>query len=302
MDQNGRRCSAGVDCRGRFGRHTQRDCPRDWHHRPHERKHLHCVEQVIRGCRVGGPDEGRRHGRLRGDKPRRRALLGAPVRVNQVPGEASVSGEQPPRIVLSSRKSGDPAILVLWTAKSPSGTRVLSARSTDGGKAFGPAESVPGSEGSGTRGWQSAAVTSEGGVVAVWLDHREVPARTAGAAANDAHQHGATSPRPAADGAARAQLSQIFAARLNEPASARAIAPGVCYCCKTSVAAGANGTVVAVWRHVYTGNIRDIALATSADGGRTFAPPARVSEDNWVLAGCPDNDPLSRSTRRMRST
>ena len=29
--------------------------------------------------------------------------FGAPVRVNQVPGEASVSGEQPPRIVLSSR-------------------------------------------------------------------------------------------------------------------------------------------------------------------------------------------------------
>jgi hypothetical protein len=217
--------------------------------------------------------------------------FGTPVRVNQVPGEANASGEQPPRIVLSSRKSSDPAIVVLWTAKSASGTRVLSARSTDGGKSFGPAESVPGSDGSGTRGWQSAAVTSEGDVVTVWLDHREVPARTAGAAANDAHQHGATSQRPAADGVARAQLSQIFAARLNEPASARAIAPGVCYCCKTSVAAGANGTVVAAWRHVYPGNIRDIALAKSSDGGRTFAPPVRVSEDNWVLAGCPDNGP-----------
>jgi hypothetical protein len=69
------------------------------------------------------------------------------------------------------------------------------------------------------------------------------------------------------------------------------IAPGVCYCCKTSVAVGANGTVVAAWRHVYTGNTRDIALATSSDGGETFASPVRVSEDNWVLDGCPENGP-----------
>ena len=217
--------------------------------------------------------------------------FGAPVRVNQVPGDASVSGEQPPRIVLSARGSTTPAVVVLWTAKSASGTRLVSARSNDGGKSFGPAASVPGSDASGNRGWESAAVTPQGDVVAVWLDHREVPARTPGAATGGAHQHGATSQRPAAEGVARAQLSQIFFARLNEPASARAIAPGVCYCCKTSVATGAAGTVVAAWRHVYPGNIRDIALATSSDGGRTFASPVRVSEDNWVLDGCPENGP-----------
>jgi hypothetical protein len=216
----------------------------------------------------------------------------APVRVNEVPGEVSVSGEQPPRIVLRARGSADPAIVVMWTAKSPSGTRLVSARSSDGGKSFGPAASVPGSDASGNRGWESAAVTARGDVVAVWLDHREVPARTGAAATGGAHQHGAAGHRSAADGVARAQLSQIFFARLNEPASALAIAPGVCYCCKTSVATGAEGTVVAAWRHVYPGNIRDIALAKSSDGGRTFAPAVRVSEDNWVLDGCPENGPV----------
>jgi len=29
----------------------------------------------------------------------------------------------------------------------------------------------------------------------------------------------------------------------------------------------------------------------SRDGGRTFAAPARVSEDQWVLEGCPDDGP-----------
>jgi hypothetical protein len=211
--------------------------------------------------------------------------------VNEVNGEASVSGEQPPRIVLSGRGSTTPAVVVLWTAKSATGTRLVSARSNDGGKSFGAAASVPGSDASGNRGWESAAVTSQGDVVAVWLDHREVPGRTPGTATAGAHQHGAASQRSPSEGVARAQLSQIFFARLNDNASARTIAPGVCYCCKTSVAAGAEGTVVAAWRHVYAGNIRDIALAKSSDGGRTFAPPVRVSDDNWVLDGCPENGP-----------
>ncbi len=217
--------------------------------------------------------------------------FGAPVRVNQVPGDASVSGEQPPRIVLSARGPTTPAVVVIWTAKSASGTRLVSARSNDGGKSFGAAASVPGSDATGNRGWESAAVTAQGDVVAVWLDHREVPARTPGAATGAAHQHGAASQRSPAEGVARAQLSQIFFARLGDPTSARPIAPGVCYCCKTSVATGAAGTVVAAWRHVYPGNMRDIALAKSSDGGRTFAPPVRVSEDNWVLDGCPENGP-----------
>ncbi|HMD36952.1 MAG TPA: hypothetical protein VKH42_18385, partial [Vicinamibacterales bacterium] len=34
-----------------------------------------------------------------------------------------------------------------------------------------------------------------------------------------------------------------------------------------------------------------IAFTVSRDGGRTFAPPARVSHDDWVLDGCPENGP-----------
>jgi hypothetical protein len=215
--------------------------------------------------------------------------FGSPVRVNQVAGEAAVSGEQPPRIALLSRRAGDPALVAVWTARSSSGTRLVSARSTDGGRSFGPTTSVPGSDATGNRGWESMAINAQGDPVAVWLDHREVPARPAGTGASSGHQHGAMQHQT--DGAARAQLSKIFFAKLNDPASARAIAPGVCYCCKTSVATGGDGSIVAAWRHVYPGNIRDIALAKSSDGGRGFSLPVRVSEDNWVLDGCPENGP-----------
>jgi hypothetical protein len=44
----------------------------------------------------------------------------------------------------------------------------------------------------------------------------------------------------------------------------------------------------------------DIAFTVSADGGRTFAAPVRVSEDEWQIEGCPDDGPaLSVDARGM---
>lgn len=55
---------------------------------------------------------------------------------------------------------------------------------------------------------------------------------------------------------------------------------------------GTDGALSIAWRHVYAGNMRDIAFMTSRDGGRTFSPPVRVSEDRWsTIAGCPDDGP-----------
>ena len=42
---------------------------------------------------------------------------------------------------------------------------------------------------------------------------------------------------------------------------------------------------------MYPGNVRDIAFTSSRDGGRTFDAPTRISEDSWVLDGCPENGP-----------
>jgi hypothetical protein len=74
----------------------------------------------------------------------------------------------------------------------------------------------------------------------------------------------------------------------------------VCYCCKTAIATGADGAIYAAWRHVYPGNLRDIAFTSSRDGGRTFAAPLRVSEDKWTLEGCPDDGPAMAVDARGR--
>ena len=214
--------------------------------------------------------------------------FGAPSRVNDVEGDARLTGEQPPRITLAGR-----IVNLVWTAKGANGTRLLQSRSSDGGRTFAKATIVPGADAPGNRGWENTAVDRRGRVFAVWLDHREL-ARQDAQVASGHHEHMAgTTPaaggRP--DGVAMAQQSKLFIGSLDAAIAPRAITGGVCYCCKTAIAVGPDGAIYSAWRHVYPGNIRDIAFSVSRDGGRTFAAPARVSEDKWVLEGCPDDGP-----------
>ena len=204
----------------------------------------------------------------------------APVRVNDVDGDARLNGEQPPRIAMRERD-----VTVVWTTKGAAGTTLLQARSADGGRTFHKAAPIPGGDAAGNRGWENVTVDGDGRVFAVWLDHREMA--DAGVAATH-HQHHAEG-KP--DGVAMAQKSKLYVATLDGRVTPRAVTGGVCYCCKTAIAAGGDGAIYAAWRHVYPGNIRDIAFTQSRDGGRTFGAPIRVSEDKWVLEGCPDDGP-----------
>jgi hypothetical protein len=222
-------------------------------------------------------------------------IFGAPVRVNDVAGDARLNGEQPPRVAMH----GD-AITVVWTTKGANGTKLLQSRSADGGRTFARSTMVPGGDAAGNRGWQNAIVDPRGRAYAVWLDHRELAQQDSQVAASH-HDHaamaagsstpGGTGSTTKPDGVAMAQRSKLYVASLDGTEGPQAITGGVCYCCKTALAAGADGTIYTAWRHVYPGNIRDIAFSMSRDGARSFAPPLRVSEDKWVLEGCPDDGP-----------
>lgn len=217
--------------------------------------------------------------------------FGLAVSVSNETSRANPAGEQPPRVALVPRSGRDPALVVVWTSKTPTGTRLMTARSDDGGRAFAEPAVVAGSEAPGNRGWTSLAADRQGRVVLVWLDHRELAAGSPQTARSGApHAHAASSHHEG-DNVARAQKSKLYVAWLHDSSSPRAITGGVCYCCKTSVAVGPDGSVHAAWRHVYPRNIRDIATIASRDGGRTFSAPARVSEDSWALDGCPENGP-----------
>jgi hypothetical protein len=220
--------------------------------------------------------------------------FGAPVRVNDVEGDARVTGEQPPHVALVSGPRRDPSIVVVWTTKGGDGTKLLQSRSDDGGRSFTPASLVPGTDAAGNRGWQAIAVESRGRVDAIWLDHREL-ARDSSMVASHHDHKGAGKP----DGVAMAQRSKLFFGSLDGTLAPRALTGGVCYCCKTAVVT-AGDAIYAAWRHVYPGNLRDMAFTMSRDGGRTFSPPLRVSEDKWALEGCPDDGPAMAVDRQNR--
>lgn len=220
------------------------------------------------------------------------ARFGPPVRVNSTAGDARVNAEQPPRVALRPRGTATPEIAVVWTAKATAGTRLLSAVSADGGRSFAAATVVPGSEAPGNRGWEALGVGPGQRLFAVWLDHRDLAAQGTATPAEHQHTPGMTmTAAPAADGVAQAQRSQLYVAALDRATPPVAVSRGVCYCCKTAVAAAGTSALYVAWRHVYPGNMRDIAFAASRDGGRTFSAPVRVSEDRWQLEGCPDDGP-----------
>lgn len=206
------------------------------------------------------------------------------VRVNDGQGTARVSGEMAPRVVVRAREGRPAAVHVLWTAKE-SDTTIRLARSNDGGRTFASSQSLQVDGAAGDRGWAALTLDGGGRPAAVWLDHRDM------ASGGDAHHHGHEPAAPGSapvDGVAMAQKSAIY---FSAGAGERPLARGVCYCCKTAIGTAEDGRIVVAWRHVYPGNMRDIAVSSSSDGGASFSPPVRVSQDQWQIDGCPDDGP-----------
>lgn len=226
------------------------------------------------------------------------ATFSAPSRVNAVEGDARISGEIPPRVALHLPSGASrPEVVVAWNAKDR-GTEIKIARSRDFGRTFATSQSLQAPGAAGDRGWHALAVDAAGAAHVVWLDHRglaEAPAvagakagATAPAAGHGAMNHDAAEEH---DGVAMAMKSRLhYAVVTAEGARAEEmLAPGVCYCCKTALVPTSRG-VLAAWRHVYAGNMRDIGF-TWLGTPTAAAAPARVSEDGWSINGCPDDGP-----------
>jgi hypothetical protein len=209
------------------------------------------------------------------------ATFGPPVRVNATEGEPRLGGELPPRVVILPPRAGQDAEVVVAYGAKNAATEIKVARSRDGGRTFLPAESVSAPGAAGDRGWHAMTLDAAGRAHVMWLDHRGLAARKA-----ESHAHREAA---AMDGAAMAQLSGLY--YWPGAGAERELAKGVCFCCKVAMTAAPGGAIFAAWRHVYPGNIRDIAFTVSRDGGRTFTAPARASADQWQLAGCPDDGP-----------
>lgn len=208
-------------------------------------------------------------------------LLGAPVRVNPQAGNATAwRGDQPSVVV-----AGKSSVYVVWTARVESdgkkGTDLYLSVSDDLGKTFGAPVKINDDQTPAAHGMHSLAVNDHNGRIYVsWLDERNVHA---------------PQPSTKADGHHMESNRELFIAYSTDGGRTfsrnQKVAGEACPCCKTALAVAHDGTVYIGWRHVLPGNFRHIAITSSQDGGATFSKPVIVSDDKWMLQGCPVSGP-----------
>ena len=205
---------------------------------------------------------------------------GAPVRVNRQAGAATAwRGDQPSLAVAT-----DGSVYVGWTARFEAagahGTDIYLSASNDRGQSFASEVKVNDDKAPGDHGMHSLAVAKDGRIYVGWLDERNV-------------QH----PKPSdkAEGHHMESNRDLFLAYSTDGgrtfSANQKLASEVCPCCKTSLLVAPDGTLYAGWRQVLPGSFRHIAVASSKDGGTSFSSPVIVSDDRWMLQGCPVSGP-----------
>src|SRR5215204_1813809 len=207
-------------------------------------------------------------------------MQGSAVRVNGQPGAATAwRGDQPSVAVALNG-----AVYVLWTAQVEAGethgTDIYLSSSTDGGQSFASEVKVNDDKALGAHGMHSLAVAKDGRIYAGWLDERNVHAPTPSTKAEGHHME------------SNRELYVAYSTDGGHTFSVnRKVASEACPCCKTALAVSDDGTLYAGWRQVLPGNYRHIAVASSRDGGTKFSAPVIVSDDRWMLQGCPVSGP-----------
>jgi hypothetical protein len=216
-----------------------------------------------------------------------RRLGATPTRVNPKAVQATAwRGDAPSVAVAPDGRT----VYVGWMARDKPVAASSSADSAglhlsvsrDGGRTFAPPVKVRDDPKPAAHGMHSLLVAEDGRVHLAWLDERGLAAP-----AHAAHEaKGKTSGHQMEE--ANRQVFTAYSADGGRTFSPnRLIAREACPCCKTSLAAGRDGRVYVSWRQVLPGDFRHIAVAASTDKGQTFAPPVVVSDDRWMLNGCP---------------
>ena len=136
-------------------------------------------------------------------------------------------------------------------------------RSQDGGKTWSKAKPINDVPGSATEGLHALASDGMATLFAAWLDKR-------GSKGTKLYSARST------DGGLT--WSKNVAVYQSPDGS-------ICECCHPSVAIGAAGELVAMWRNSLLGS-RDMYLATSHDG-LTFSTPRKLGSGTWHLNACP---------------
>lgn len=73
--------------------------------------------------------------------------------------------------------------------------------------------------------------------------------------------------------------------------NARLISQPCCQCCRTDLFVDKKENVHVLYRGIIQESIRDMVHIVSTNHGQSFSAPERISNDNWVINGCPHTGP-----------
>jgi hypothetical protein len=135
-------------------------------------------------------------------------------------------------------------------------------RSADGGKTWSEGVRVNDVPGAAREGLHAMAAGPDGLLFAIWLDLRTRGTKLYGAASTDG-------------GATWSKNRLIYQSPDGH----------ICECCHPSVQVGHQGRVYVMWRNWLAG-ARDMYLAVSSDGGKTFRTQ-KLGQGSWPLNACP---------------
>jgi hypothetical protein len=186
-----------------------------------------------------------------------------PIRINTEAGEVAAHGENGPQLRMGY------GIYVAWEGNKD----IKFSRSSNFGKSFAPAIKVNDDTGDDSQSFLTMEVAPDGTIFIAWLDGRDKQSNLPG-------------------------TSSLYIARSkNKGASFEKnirITGDVCPCCRPSIAFGDSGEVFIAWRHVFAENERIIAVASSADGGTSWAKPVPVTANGWKIKGCAHAGPVMK--------
>ena len=176
--------------------------------------------------------------------------------------------ENLPKII--AKPSGE--LIALWGAANPNPKNkysglVFYSQSFDNGQTWSKAKQLTNDTASFDQRYYDVALLPDGEAAIIWLDNRKSTtkegsglyfARTAGAGGFQNEQ----------------RISQLC-----------------CQCCRTQLFIDKKGGIHAIYRGIVNDSIRDMMHIVSTDNGKNFTQPVRISNDNWVLKGCPHTGP-----------
>ncbi len=193
---------------------------------------------------------------------------GAPVAVPVNEGPLSTHNEGMPKVAFRA----DGSVVAVYGIKRPTPENprisvIYFVQSADGGRTWSAPAYLHGSAEPGTGySFFDVAALPDGEVGAVWLDGK-------------------------APGQAKGRMVKF--AKTAKGAGFQApvvIEPVACECCRTDLVADGQRLHVA-YRALLPDGSRDMAHATSVDGGATWSQPRRISADQWQVSGCPHTGP-----------